>query len=287
MMNTITQDLSAASLAQAIEDNLYAFLGTARHWPRAEVHGNPDLAWNITGYAMDIFNSLYRTRLTEETTDAAIEAAIARGRRRGVSLLWWTGPASTPADIGARLERHGFHCSDWEAGMAVDLLALPDGHNPDQGRHTGLPVQGSGSGGLEIEMVQDLGTLKTWCQTFVTGFDFQADSDSIFLDWFTCLSPSSTGASLHHYLGRLNGEAVATSSVFYAAGVAGLYNVATLPHARRRGIGAAITLAPLLAARAAGYRAAILQATEMGSSVYRKLGFQKYCDIGIYDWRNA
>jgi len=270
MRSTVLQDLSDASLVDAIEANLYEFLGMQRQWPRAEVHTNAELAWAITGVSLSIFNSLWNTRLTAEAAEAAIQAAIARGQTRGVPLLWWTGPASRPADIGARLERYGFHRSEMEHGMAVDLRAFKDSQ--------------SDPAGLTIEPVQDLETLNTWCHTFVAGFGFPVNVESVFLDWFSGASLGLAHLPLRHYLGRLNGEAAATSSVFYASGVAGIYNVATLSDARRRGIGAAMTLAPLRAARAAGYRVGILQASDMGAPVYRKLGFQKYCDIGIYEW---
>ena len=78
---------------------------------------------------------------------------------------------------------------------------------------------------------------------------------------------------------------MATSASFFAAGVAGVYCVSTIVSARRRGIGAAITLAALREARDLGFTVGVLGSSEMGYPVYRKLGFEEYCRIGLYEWR--
>lgn len=74
-------------------------------------------------------------------------------------------------------------------------------------------------------------------------------------------------------LGYLDGEPVATSAVFVGAGVAGVYNVATVPSARGRGVGAAMTWAAVAAGAEAGATASILQASEAGQPVYERMGY--------------
>ncbi len=88
-----------------------------------------------------------------------------------------------------------------------------------------------------------------------------------------------------HLLGRPGSEPVATSTLFLSVGVAGMYFVCTVEEARR-GIGAVLTLIPLLEARKIGYRLGVLGASPMGYPVYRKLGFREYCRIGLYEWRS-
>ena len=75
------------------------------------------------------------------------------------------------------------------------------------------------------------------------------------------------------FLGTLGGTPVGTSALFRGAGVAGVYNVATLPDHRGRGIGAALTWAAVEEGRRQGETAAILQASDIGEPVYRRMGF--------------
>jgi GNAT superfamily N-acetyltransferase len=91
--------------------------------------------------------------------------------------------------------------------------------------------------------------------------------------------------SVRFYIGRLEDKPVATSLLYLGGGVAGIYNVATLPEFRHQGIGSALTVAPLLQARTWGYRIGTLQSTPMGLHLYRQLGFREYCTFQAYFWQ--
>jgi ribosomal protein S18 acetylase RimI-like enzyme len=74
-----------------------------------------------------------------------------------------------------------------------------------------------------------------------------------------------------------DGETVATALAFDADGDRGVYNVGTLEHARRRGLGTALTALLVHDAADRGLRTASLQSTEMAERVYAAVGFR---DLG-------
>ena len=57
----------------------------------------------------------------------------------------------------------------------------------------------------------------------------------------------------------------------------GIYNVTTMEHARRRGLGTALTVAHLHNALARGCQTASLQSTEMAEGIYAAVGLR---DLG-------
>jgi hypothetical protein len=267
-MTEILNSFSPPALVRAIEGNLLAFHPYFRQWPRSRGETTPKLSWTITDIQFAMFNNILGARLTENEADSAIEAAIARGRVNNVPLLWFTGPSTTPADLGDRLVKHGFVKDEDAPGMAADLSTFPELKLPE---------------GLEIRPVNDAAVLAIWCDTAVKAYGMPPSVVPHFLDWFSTF-PLNAQASLRHYVAFYRGQPAATASMLLAAGAAGLYNIATIPDLRGRGIGSAITLAPLRAALSEGFRISVLQSSADGFPVYSRLGFKQYCTIGSYVW---
>ncbi|GCE29798.1 hypothetical protein KDA_52820 [Dictyobacter alpinus] len=133
---------------------------------------------------------------------------------------------------------------------------------------------------LTIELVNDKEAFKQHINVMAAGFEFPeplARHLSAIDYGETFRFPTS-----RFYVGRVGGQAVAISLLQLSAGLAGIYNVATIPSMRQRGLGTAMTLAALLDARDLGYRIAVLQASEMGVNIYRQLGFQDHFLFDTY-----
>lgn len=126
--------------------------------------------------------------------------------------------------------------------------------------------------------------LEQWARTAHEGFGASASTDAPFV---AAVSRDALegAAAAEYYLALLDGEPVASSALTLAAGVAGIFSVATLEGARGRGIGAAVTMAPLLAARDRGYAVGVLQASEMGYSIYARMGFTEQFRYRSFYWK--
>jgi GNAT superfamily N-acetyltransferase len=236
---------------------------------RGELYQGPDLIQIITGLPVALLNGVFDAQLMAHTADAAIEAAVARAVPHKVPMNWFAGPSSRPPELGTYLERHGFAPRSGLPGMAADLMALREDRSP--------PTD------LVIERVNDVEMLAAWARTAWTGTGFPEESREAFVELETSIGITPDTSRLR-YLGYQRGAPVATSAMILQDGVAGIYAVATLPEARGQGLGTALTLAPLRDAREIGYLVGTLQASSMGYSVYRRLGFRQVCEFGVYVW---
>jgi GNAT superfamily N-acetyltransferase len=86
-------------------------------------------------------------------------------------------------------------------------------------------------------------------------------------------------AAYHILIARLDGANVATAMAFDHDGDRGIYNVGTLDHARRRGLGTGLTALLVHNARDRGCLTASLQSTRMAERVYANVGFR---DLGRF-----
>lgn len=266
--NEILTDLSTAALAAAIEDNALALSQSFGRSPYVDLHDEPGLVWFATGVPFATFNGVVRTRLSGQEAAGRVDEMIDYFSARNLPMHWLVGASTQPANLGHLLQARGLFLSSNQMAMAVDLALVPD--------------EDAEPPGLQIRPVADVPGLESWLRVFSAGFELPDFVGEAFADLYAwCLEQP---LPLYHHVAWLEGEPVACSSLFLAAGVGGIHNVVTLPRARRRGIGTAITLAPLRQARALDYRAATLFSSQRGYDLYRRLGFEEYFRESTYLW---
>lgn len=266
-MTETVQHLSSPRLVDAIEDGVFRFWSYLGRSPQLGLYDGPDMIRLTSEVASPFCNNILRANLSPGDIDTTIESALAPFKSRRVPVRWWISPSTRPANLSKYLEAHGLTLMADVAGMAADLPTLNEK----------LPEPP----GLTIEQVGDVKTLTQWIPISTISFGFPESVSTLFFD---VLSSQGFELPWRHYIGWLMGRPVACSSLLLGPGAAGIYFVGTVPEARGKGIGAALTLAPLLDARALGYRIGVLGASQMGQRVYQRLGFREYCRFGIYVW---
>lgn len=260
----ILRDLSPPAVIAALEANLeegYIRLGQALG---AEFHHEPDALWFVTDIPLQVPNGVVRFRAIPEEASERIDVLLGEYAKRHAPSCWLLNPSTMPANLAERLQRHGFF-SEFAPGMAADLHA------------TDFSVLLPAS--LNVQLVANESAMADWLRVLVIGSAFLPDIERVLFDLLKRLGfhPNPT---VRFFLGTLNDQPVSTSMLFLGGGIAGIYCVTTVPAARQRGIGTALTLAAMREGLADGYHIAGLQSSEMGLPIYQRLGFREYCTFG-------
>ena len=216
----------------------------ARGVPGSEVRRVPGVAAAI--FPNEPERSVYNNAILErdleatERADAVAAMEIAYEARGVTRFAAWVHETDEP--LRADLERRGYTLDETTRAMGMPLTDVL------------VPRPG-----LELES----GDWDDYLRIFDLPARLLGDADhSVF----------------HLLFARLGNESVATAMAFDHDGDCGIYNVGTLEHARRRGLGTALTASHLHDAAARGCRTASVQSTAMAERVYAAVGFR---DLGL------
>lgn len=171
-----------------------------------------------------------------------------------------------PPDVAAYLVERGYAAHGELPAMGVDIARL---------KSTALPA------GYEFVRIGSGADGEEWVRQFAIGYELPLGVAQYF-------SPVSVGADIkadspmQFFAIRRNGVIVSTSVCCLKNGLAGIYCVSTIPEERRKGLGEHATAEPLRLAAKLGYGVGVLQSSEAGYAVYRKLGFADFGGVPIY-----
>ena len=218
----------------------------------------PHFVSGRTPVAVPDFNRIMLRTVTADPSEAEIDGVLAE--LDGVSALsCWLPPGGGSADLLPRFASRGFTGGE---GHGVPTMWV----ETDSLEASALP------GGVTIELVVTREAADLFTRVALDGFGAPHTFEPPMADLFRSLA-TRVDSTARMFLARLDGRPVATSLNAVSGEAVGIYNVATLPDARGRGIGRAVTLAAVLDGRDRGARRAVLEASEMGFPVYERLGF--------------
>jgi GNAT superfamily N-acetyltransferase len=244
------------ALARLEHENLIAAMGAAAaQMPGAIVRRSGGVAVLLTGHPLRLFNQVLVT--DDPVEPGALEAAVMLARGRGDRFV-----------VNLRADFDDRHLPAVEALGLV--LAAPEPWMPGMALE---PVPAAGGApapaGHEIRRVADAAGIADHCRSAAAGFEMP-------IEWLEAvMTEEMLGKSdAAVYAGYTDGEPVTAGLGVRTGRTIGVYNIATVPAARGRGYGAAMTMRVVDDGAAAGCDIAILQASDMGKPIYERLGFR-------------
>ncbi len=280
-MNTIEilRDHSETALKIAIEDNILQYM-RASVIPGEEVLDTSEIFRWYCGSNILLRNWVLNAKFTPENVISKVREQMDYFKERKVTFLWWNGPSAEPLNLGEIMQDLGmikFNIPPKSGDMVMDIRDSKDMERKlnEIVKKTGITLQ-------KIKSTQEIrDAANVVVKTMGLSREFQRAGEQ------SCelmLKEDTSVNALVGYIAYLKNKPVSVSTVFYGAGVAGLYNVGTLPKYRHRGIGTAITLAPLVDAWKRGYEIAVLTATPSGFPIYERIGFKKHHAMDQFFW---
>ncbi len=279
MTSVILRDHSETALKLALEENLLQYVKSCII-PGEEVVDSDEVFRWCCGSDILLRNWVLNPKFTSENALLKVKEQIDYFKKRKVPFLWWNGPSATPSNLGNIMVDAGMIKMEQIPKMGDMVMEIRKAEDMESVLNEIVVKTG-----IEIRKICSMEEIREAVQIVIKSMgyseEFQRSGE---LSCKVMLQENPSVNVLVGYAAYLDGKPVSISTVFYGGGVVGLYSVVTLPKYRYRGIGTAITLAPLIDARKRGFEIAVLTATKYGFPVYERIGFKKIEVMEQYVW---
>ena len=246
-------------MARAVEGAwcaAWASLGALPYQPRSLVDDTATMLRVVTpGLPETLMNMVMRYRAPGPVASDAVEAAIAPYRAHRLPFQWWLIRDDAPAGLRERLHALGMLSWGGATMMYLDLAEWKPNY----------PPAAPGISYRRITPESDDPDRSDALRIISEVFDTPP---------FPMSRWTNENPAFALYLAHWWNQPVATVATLPVGETVGVFHVATLPEARRRGIAGNLLALALHDAQAAGSQNAALTATLEGQHLYTQLGFR-------------
>ena len=221
------------------------------------------------------FNEVAFSALADDEADAVIDATIAEYRALGIKFRWAVPPGSAPADLGARLVRHGL-VESWGRGMARSTAAAAP--TPSAARPGQFHDDDDQDPAVRVEEIGP-DQIETFTRVMAEGW--RLDPGPLRVAHAVLFGMADRRQ--RQFLASYDGEPAGCASYVAFPRSAYLLGAVVLPPFRGRGLYRALARARMADARARGIALATAHAREATSApILERLGFATICRFPIY-----
>jgi len=247
-------------MKQMIQDNIYAFYDKIGSTLKTGFFKNPNISWMNTGNG-SWPNMIYNTSVLEENVDEFVTQNTITIKSKNAPPFWLIEDNPLDKILAQKLGKAGMRPIMYWTGMGITVNA---------------PLENNLSKkNTKIKTVSNTSDLNSWTSILNVAL---MTSNKIHENIFENLYLQD---NFELYLVLENDIPVATGLAYFSNNVCGIYMIATLEEARKKGFGTAVTKHCINAAHQKGITNIVLQASQKGVSIYEKMGFNKYCEFNI------
>ena len=254
--------MNTKALARKLERNYFSYYRLGVGLDDYQCYEMEELVYLLSHQHDAYFNVILHAHLQPEFLHSTVTSLVTQYQQANIPFCWKVGARSAPrTPLMRELERQGFKRHESIMGCWFDFRA----HKVPNAAET-TPSE------LAICTVETIQQAREWLLPFQSGFQVDATVKE-FVFRFNQQAKHRKGSQFMNLLGSVQGEPVCSSTLVYDAGIACLYDVATVGHHRRKGYGQAMVWEGVRQVSAQHVPGVGLYSTPTGLPLYRKLGF--------------